>query len=314
MAKVRPVPGLRAVPQPFPYQGSKRKLAPAIIQCIPPGTKRLVEPFAGSAAVSIGALAASRVGSVILNDKDAALVALWRRIVDDPRGLADDYTTIWRSQKGREREYYDMVREKFNRERRPEYLLFLLARCVKAAVRYNRYGEFNNSPDNRRKGMRPAVMAKNIISVSGILRNRVELHCGDYAQVLAPARENDLVYMDPPYQGVSTDHDKRYIEGVRFEEFVAALEKLDSRRVPFVVSYDGRTGDFTHGRDLPASLRLHRLEIDAGRSAQATLLGRDSRTIESLYLSQEVVERMGTIPDLSPKPVLAKRTFFSFHS
>ena len=38
---------------------------------------------------------------------------------------------------------------------KPDLLLYLLARCVKAAVRYNASGEFNQSPDNRRRGMPP---------------------------------------------------------------------------------------------------------------------------------------------------------------
>ena len=38
------------VPQPFQYQGSKRALAPLILQYLPIRTTRLVEPFCGSAA------------------------------------------------------------------------------------------------------------------------------------------------------------------------------------------------------------------------------------------------------------------------
>ena len=40
------------VPQPFQYQGSKRALAPLILQYLPISTTRLVEPFSGSAAGS----------------------------------------------------------------------------------------------------------------------------------------------------------------------------------------------------------------------------------------------------------------------
>jgi hypothetical protein len=40
------------VPQPFQYQGSKRALAPLILQYLPISTPRLVEPFCGSAAGS----------------------------------------------------------------------------------------------------------------------------------------------------------------------------------------------------------------------------------------------------------------------
>ena len=40
-------------PNPFPYQGSKRRIAPQILGYLPRPVTRLVEPFAGSAAASI---------------------------------------------------------------------------------------------------------------------------------------------------------------------------------------------------------------------------------------------------------------------
>jgi DNA adenine methylase len=83
---------------------------------------------------------------------------------------------------------------------------------------------------------------------------------------------------------------------VEYHEFVASLAMLNERGVPFIVSYDGRTGDKMHGCLLPKSLKLHRLEIRVGRSTQATLLGRDQVTVESLYLSRSLLARLGKIP------------------
>jgi DNA adenine methylase len=48
------------VPQPFQYQGSQRALAPLILQYLPVSTTRLVEPFCGSAALSIATAARGR--------------------------------------------------------------------------------------------------------------------------------------------------------------------------------------------------------------------------------------------------------------
>jgi DNA adenine methylase len=45
-----------AAPHPIPYQGSKRRLAAAILRHAPPA-RRLVEPFAGSAAIKLAAAA-----------------------------------------------------------------------------------------------------------------------------------------------------------------------------------------------------------------------------------------------------------------
>lgn len=48
------------VPQPFQYQGSKRALASVILQQFPAEVQRVVEPFCGSAALSIAAAARGR--------------------------------------------------------------------------------------------------------------------------------------------------------------------------------------------------------------------------------------------------------------
>ena len=285
------------VPQPFPYQGSKRRLARQIISCIPHGTERLIEPFAGSAAITLATAHLSRARRFFLNDAHEPLVALWRKIVNEPEELAGQYESLWLDQLGRERKYYDEVRERFNRSNEPHLFLYLLARCVKAAIRYNANGEFNNSPDNRRLGMRPATMERNIKHVSALLRNRVRIACRDYREILAEATEDDLVYMDPPYQGVCGTRDHRYRRGVGYDSFVLSLNDLNRRGVPFIVSYDGRTGDKVHGRTLPAELDLLCLELEVGRSTQATLLGRQDATVESLYLSSVLLTRLGGVPD-----------------
>ena len=58
----------------------------------------------------------------------------------------------------------------------------------------------------------------------------------------------------------------------------------------FAVSYDGRTGDKVFGEPMPESLALRHLEIKAGRSTQATLLGRQDITYEGFYLSPALAE------------------------
>jgi len=114
----------------------------------------------------------------------------------------------------------------------------------------------------------------------------------DYKRVLAHCREGDLIYMDPPYQGVCGDRDQRYAPKMVHDQFCCELERLNSRALMYVVSYDGRTGEKQFGEPLPAELRLLHLEIRAGRSTQATLLGRSCVTYESLYLSPSLQRRL----------------------
>ena len=280
------------IPHPIPYQGSKRNLATEILRYFPERVTTLIEPFAGSAAITLAAAARELAARYVINDLNKPLVDLWRAIVGSPEQLARQYEELWRAQHEDRREYYDKVREDFNRTGRPDHMLYLLARCVKASVRYNASGEFNQSPDNRRMGALPATMREQVLGASQLLRDKTECTSVDYREAVAQATPDDLIYMDPPYQGVCGEHDPRYLKGVLVDEFVEVLESLNYREIKYLVSYDGRTGDRVHGRKLPDRLRLHLIELDAGRSSQATLLGRSEVTVESLYLSPALAESL----------------------
>jgi DNA adenine methylase len=284
-------------PPPFPYQGSKRKLAVDILACIPDTAAVLHEPFCGSAAVALAAAKASPVLPVRLNDNNTALAALWQSILDHPQDVADGYATLWHEQLDRPRDFYDDVRKEFNANRDPVLFLYLLARCVKAAVRFNAYGDFNQSPDNRRLGAHPDRMQKNILAASTLLHGRTTVSSLDFTEALAAVTPADVVYMDPPYQGVSSSRDRRYLDVMQYDTFVDALDAMNRSNVSYIISYDGRTGTKVHGKSLPSRLNLRHFDIDAGRSSQSTLAGRSDHTVESLYLSEPLIERLGGSPE-----------------
>ena len=286
------------LPQPFQYQGSKRALAALILRYFPGGMTRLVEPFCGSAAVSIAAAGRGRTGEFWLNDFNKPLAELLGLMINSPKELAKSYAELWRADHADALEHYYQVRESFNRNHDARLLLYLLARCVKGAVRYNGEGLFNQSPDKRRLGTRPETMRENIAAISTLLRGRTIVTSLDYEVVLAKARPDDVVYMDPPYQGVCGERDSRYFAGISFDDFAAELETLNHKGVRYLVSYDGRSGSRTYGKPLPDKLNLTLVEIEAGRSTQATLLGRAEMTVESLYLSPALAEELDAQPAL----------------
>ena len=288
----RQLPELRDLPHPIPYQGSKRSLAHAIVSLLPGDTTELIEPFAGSAAVAIAARHSGKADSAVIGDINAPLMALWDRILSDADGLADDYERLWIEQLADRRAYYVEVRAKFNATGEPHYLLYLLARCVKAAVRYNRDGQFNQSPDNRRLGAKPATMRRRLCGASRTL-DASRTVIGDYAPLLVDAAPRSVVYMDPPYQGVSNTRDHRYVRGLGRAEFEARLRDAVSRDVSFLLSYDRVLESRQYGDPLPAELGLLHLHLLAGRSSQSTLNGGDGVTIESLYVSPALVRRLG---------------------
>jgi DNA adenine methylase len=282
---------MTTLPHPVQYQGSKRNLAAHILMFLPSRVERLVEPFAGTAAISIAAAVEQSTQNFWLNDLNQPLIELFQLIIENPGDIADAYAEIWSEQHSDSIGHYFEIRKKFNQTNDPKLFLYLLARCVKGAVRYNSGGLFNQSPDKRRKGTQPITMRKNIEGVSRLLKGKCQFSSLDYKQVLAKVQNYDFVYMDPPYQGVCGNKDSRYFAGIDFEDFVIALEHLNERGISFAISYDGRLGNKTFGKLLPESLGLKRIEIEVGRSSQSTLLGRAETTIESLYLSPDLIGR-----------------------
>ncbi|NER94524.1 MAG: DNA adenine methylase [Symploca sp. SIO1B1] len=279
---------MATLPHFVQYQGSKRNLAKHILQVLPTKINRLVEPFAGTAAMSI-AMAANQIAQNFwLNDLNKPLIELLELVIEKPNQIADFYSDIWNEQHSNSIEHYFEVRTMFNKTKDPKLFLYLLARCVKGSVRYNSDGLFNQSPDKRRKGTRPETMRKNLERVSNLLKGKCQFTHFDYREVLEQIHNRDFVYMDPPYQGVCGYRDSRYLAGISFDDFVLAIEQLNKRGIAFAISYDGRRGDKTFGKVLPSSLALKRIEIEVGRSSQSTLLGREETTVESLYLSKNL--------------------------
>ena len=272
------------VPHPVPYQGSKRRLAPIIARHIPAGIQVMYEPFAGSAAMSLYAAQHGLAQRFVIGDSLDEIVNLWRGIVEQPDATAAQYRAIWVRQAQAAADYFNRVRARFNRERDPVDLLYLICRCVKNAVRFNASGEFTQSADKRRLGMHPDRMREATAAASRLLRTRVEFRQGDWLHTTSDADVDDFLYLDPPYLGTTIGRDKRYHRQLARDSLIDGLAQLRARGVRFALSYDGSTGAKHYGPPLPDHLGLTRLLIDAGRSSQATLAGRDQRTIESLYL------------------------------
>ena len=277
------------VPHLVPYQGSKRRLAPIILSYLA-GLRpcRLIEPFAGSAAITLAAAAHGIAERYVIGDSLPALAAIWRLAINHPDRLIAGYATLWHQQEPDPAEHFLRVRQDYNHTGDPFGLFYLLARCVKNAPRFNAAGAFNQAADHRRRGLHPDRLRTQAHGVAALLAGRCEVHDGDFRGLLSEATSSDLVYLDPPWAGTTVGPDKRYHRGLPTADLVDALRQLDGAGVPFVLSYDGRCGRQSYGAPLPTDLRLRRVELAAGRSSQATLLGRTSETVESLYLSRHL--------------------------
>ena len=284
-----------SAPHVIPYQGSKRKLAKDILSYMDFEIDTQYEPFVGSGAVTLSAAANNKAKRFVVSDKLEPLAELWKLIINNPDRLTEEYSRLWNEQLSDPAAYFKEIRSNFNKTKSPSNLLYLVARCVKNAVRFNGSGEFNQGPDNRRLGMKPEKLKREVALMSNLLKNRIDILGGDFRDAISKATSNDLVYMDPPWQGTSGKRDPRYAFLLNLDDLIEELENLNKRNVPFMLSFDGTCGDRTYGAELPEFLRMKKVELHAGRSSQATLLGRNDVTIESLYLSPALLLKTKTV-------------------
>ena len=292
-------------PQIVQYQGSKRLLAPVILQHFPKKVRTLWEPFCGMAALTIAAAQERRAALYHLNDINAPLISILQSAVENPYMLYEGYKVVWSEQftfsEGSERHFYK-VRDEFNDgDECAAKLLYLIARCVKGSVRYGKNGKFNQSPDKRRHGTKPETLLPRLIEISALLKGKTSFSALDYREIFDMAQEGDLVYMDPPYQGVSNVRDNRYFSGVTLEEFAEALETLNRKNVDFLISYDGTCGEKSYGKELPEELGCKKILLNAGYSSQSTLLGRRELTQEALYISRNLADNEMSVSPAQPE-------------
>ncbi len=120
------------VPHPIPYQGSKRKLAPAIDRYLPDRIGTFCEPFPGSAAMTTFAAHHRRASRFVIADSLEPMVSLLQAIVEEPEGTAERYRDLWRAQPREDDQHFHRIRDRFNEHKDPVDLLYLIPNQVNA--------------------------------------------------------------------------------------------------------------------------------------------------------------------------------------
>lgn len=97
-----------------------------------------------------------------------------------------------------------------------------------------------------------------------------------------PTRAPDLIYLDPPYF-----HTKgRYYETIDFDAFLSHLERLNSKGIKYMLSFDGIRGNNDFTVELPKELYKRHEFIHSGNSSFKKVMDKASiQVLESLYLN-----------------------------
>ncbi len=195
---------------PIKCQGIKSKLVPWISENIRLGSEGLwIEPFMGSGVVGFNL----KPPRALFCDANPHLIGFYQRVNSGEinalvvREFLESEGNKLATQGA---DYYYEVRSRFNAQKSPLDFLFLNRACFNGLIRFNRNGKFNVPFGHKPERFSKAYITKIVnqvawVSESARLSDWTFLH-QDFRQTLACAREDDLLYCDPPYAGRHTDY------------------------------------------------------------------------------------------------------------
>lgn len=278
------------------WTGSKRSQAKQIVSCMPKEIDTYYEPFVGGGSVFAEVLEACergemKVNKFVLSDLNKELIAMFMIIKHYPQRLIADYSVRYGHLEQRPTEeqrniHYKNIRNNYNKISdkdpiRPYIFFWLLRTCFNGLIRYNKKGEFNTAFHINRLGMRPDKLAAIIVDWS-IMMNKynVELVHGDYKDVISSAKENDFIYMDPPYAKSAGMY---FANDFNKDELFEFINKLSCK---WALSYDGISGKEDNTFEVPKHIYKTHKYLNASYSSFKKIVKQEaSKVKDSIYLN-----------------------------
>lgn len=191
---------VKAPATPFlKWAGGKSQLLSTFEKFYPKSFNRYFEPFLGGGAVFFSLAARNQGLKAVISDCNEELINCYLMLRDNP----DEVIEELREHRNDIHYFYkirELVSEELDDAERAARMIFLNKTCFNGLYRVNRKGQFN-VPFGRYKNPK-LVDVQNIHAVSRVLAN-AQIVCQPFEKVVSKARQNDFVYLDPPYHPLS---------------------------------------------------------------------------------------------------------------
>lgn len=249
------------VVKPFlKWPGAKTRLTPRIIQEIKQfEPTRIIEPFAGSGAVSLNFFT-SIGGRAYLADVNPDLHAVFKFLKSDNGRFIGDCKALFTPANNTAEQYYKL-REKFNStndaRERAVLFVYLNRHGFNGLCRYSQTGKYNVPFGSYSKPYFPWNEMQQFYR----LLKKSKLTQSDFASVMRQATQGDLVYCDPPYLPHGEDGFTQYATGgFGWEDqcrLATAARKLAAKGIPVIIS----NHDTPQSRQLYEGAIIHSFEV-----------------------------------------------------
>lgn len=186
---------IQTLSKPFlKWAGGKHYALSDIIGFQPNASKRLVEPFVGSASVALGV----DIQDFLLCDINHDLINLYHHLVENGNEFIEDCLKLFSLDTLNDATYYKF-RDEFNTStdlyRKSCLFVYLNRHCFNGLMRYNASGLFN-TPVGKYKSVN--FPEKQMMSFVNKLKN-AEFMVSDFRNTFEKVVSGDFVYCDPPY-------------------------------------------------------------------------------------------------------------------
>ncbi len=196
-------PALREASPFLKWVGGKGRLLAQLLPLLPPGVERMrhVEPFTGGGAMFF----ARSPERALLCDLNASLVDTYLAVRDDVESVISELEVLSIAHASgsyyRVRERYNAERRALSRNERAAMFVYLNKTCFNGLHRVNRRGEFN-VPEGRYKN--PNICDEHALRAASSALAQADIRHTSFEGLLSLAKPGDFVYLDPPYEPVST--------------------------------------------------------------------------------------------------------------
>ncbi len=197
---------------PIKIQGIKRKLVPFIMNNINWTDKgRWIEPFLGSGIVMFNASPQTAAAS----DHNPHIIEMYTGIQNGqitPASVRDFLVREGGRLSEYGEQYYYEVRDRFNSVQDPLDFLFLNRSCFNGLIRFNSKGRFNTPFCRKPNRFSKAYVTKIVNQVrwlDDLLANggkQWTFEALDWKDALTDIKDDDFLYLDPPYAGRHTNY------------------------------------------------------------------------------------------------------------
>lgn len=236
------------------WAGSKKAVLSKLEDHLPNNFDRYIELFAGSACLFFK-LAPEKA---IIADSNKELINFYNIFSNNQIEVYELFERIPRTSEA----YYD-ARAQFRIEedskKRAALFLYLNRNCFNGIYRTNLDGHFNVPYSNSRVAGYPSQEA--FLLAAKFLRN-AKIVCGDFESVCRRnIKQNDFIYMDPPYyvpnKRVFKEYSGKPFSEEDFYRLSSLLDFIDEQNAKFMLSYP----DCTLSREISKKWNASRISV-----------------------------------------------------